>query len=43
VKVRELGAISEAESKGVELRVVIEKDERISLGVGNPAWSVVDR
>jgi signal transduction histidine kinase len=29
----QLGAISEAESKGVELRVVIEKDERISLDV----------
>ena len=29
----ELGAMSEAESRGVELRVVIEKDERISLDV----------
>jgi signal transduction histidine kinase len=29
----EMGAISEAESKGVELRLGIEKDERISLDV----------
>lgn len=27
----ELGAISEAESKGVEIRLVIEKDERVNL------------